>query len=529
MIRNCKIWIGSILIFMWITVSGAVPLIMADHYSLNDSLVYEGLGSNGISGMLFLDDSTYFFATGYGLSVTTDAGETFHTYYNNPQAVRYGGVTSITALGNHLWVATAFDSIGVEESAATGNGISYSPDGGKSWRQYPQMTDHPDSIFVLLYGDTLKALPTTVAIDNLTYDMAVHVNSVGDTLLWAASFAGGTRVSRDLGETWRRVVLPPDKLDVLNEASPLDFQLSPVDRPDLGLTGNYNHRAFSVVARRDTVIVGTAGGVNISTDSGKTWRKYTAQNSDLSGNFIVSLHQGKDGTIYASALPAIGAGEFQSLSFTVRGTFGALHWENTLRDKRLYNVSTWNNQVFASSATGLWVSGDRWNWVPMHYPKDNISGDQLYSDEIYAANVDPLERLWVGTGDGLAITEDNGLNWRIIRKVASIGPAGDFKISAYPNPFSPGRMNVFTGEGHVRFHVLIPEAGTVSLDVFDFSMTRVKTVLQSASVFPGEQDFTWNGKNGLNEVVANGTYFVRAVFHGRGTEKTAWTKVIILE
>lgn len=529
MIRNCKIWTGSILIFIWITVSSAVPLIIADHYSLNDSLVYEGLGSNGISGMLFLDDSTYFFATGYGLSVTTDAGETFNTYYNNPEAVRYGGVTSITALGNHLWVATAFDSIGVEESAATGNGISYSPNGGKSWRQYPQMTDHPDSNFVLLYGDTLKALPTTVAIDNLTYDMAVHVNSAGDTLLWATSFAGGTRVSRDLGKTWRRVVLPPDKLDVLNEESPRDFQLSPVDRPNLGLTGNYNHRAFSVVARRDTVVVGTAGGVNISTDSGKTWRKYTAQNSDLSGNFIVSLHQGKDGTIYASTLPAIGAGEFQSLSFTARGTFGALYWENTLRNKRLYNVSTWKNQVFASSATGLWVSGDRWNWVPMHYPIDNVSGDQLYSDEIYVANVDPLERLWVGTGDGLAVTEDNGLNWRIIRKVASIGSAGNFKISAYPNPFSPGRMNVFAGEGHVRFHVLIPEAGTVSLDVFDFSMTRVKTVLQSVSVSPGERDFTWNGKNGLNEIVANGTYFVRAVFHGRGIEKTAWTKVIILE
>ncbi|HAE87640.1 TPA: hypothetical protein DCG86_06420, partial [Candidatus Marinimicrobia bacterium] len=162
-------------------------------------------------------------------------------------------------------------------------------------------------------------------------------------------------------------------------------------------------------------------------------------------------------------------------------------------------------------------------------PKDFSSGDQLYSDEIYTAAVDPLERLWVGTGDGLAVTEDNGLNWRIIRKVASIGPAGDLNISVYPNPFSPGRMNVYDGDGHVRFHVLIPEEGTLSLDIFDFGMTRVKTILQETAVFPGEKDFTWNGTNGLNDMVANGTYFVRAVFHGRGMEQVAWTKVIILE
>jgi hypothetical protein len=507
----------------------STPSLMAEHYSLNDSLVYEGLGSNGISGILFLDDTTAFFATGYGLSVTKDGGETFYTYYNRPDAVRYGGVTSMTSLGSHLWVATAFDSLGVDESAATGNGISYSPDGGLTWVQYKQMVDHPDSNFVILYGDTIKALPTTVPIDNLTYDMTVHINSAGDTLLWAASFAGGTRVSRDLGNTWRRVVLPPDNMDVLDKESDLDFQLSPVDRPELGITGNYNHRAFSVVARNDTVVVGTAGGVNLSTNSGKTWRKYTARNSGISGNFIVALHLGNDGTIYAATLPALGAGEFQSLSFTVQGTFGTLYWESTLKDRRLYNVSTTDKRIYAATKTGLWVSGDRWNWIPMQYPYDRNTGDRLYSHDIYTAETDFQGCLWVGTGDGMAITEDDGHNWRIIRRVTSLGPSDKLELSAYPNPFSPGRMNLFGGDGHIRFHVLIPEAGELSLDVFDFGMNRVKSVIQSVPVLPGEQDFTWNGLNGLNDMVANGTYFVRAVYRGTGEESVAWTKIIILE
>ncbi len=507
----------------------AAPSFMAEHFSLNDSLIYEGLGSNGISGILFMDDTTGFFATGYGLSVTMDGGETFYTYYNNPEAVRYGGVTAMTALGRKLWVATAFDSVGVEESAATGNGISYSPDGGYSWIQYKQMVDHPDSNFVILYGDTIKALPTTVPVDNLTYDMAVHVNQAGDTLLWATSFAGGTRMSRDFGKTWQRVVLPPDNMDVLDEESDLNFQLSPVDRPEMGITGNYNHRAFSVVARNDTVVVGTAGGVNFSTDSGVTWRKYTARNSGLSGNFIVALHLGEDGTIYAAALPALGAEEFQSLSYTDPGSFGTLYWENTLKNRRLYNISTDGQRVYTATKTGLWVSGDRWNWVPMEYPVDRESGDRLYSNEIYTAETDFSGRLWVGTGDGMAVTEDDGHNWRIIRKVVSLRSPGDLKLSAYPNPFSPGRMNLFGNEGHVRFHVAIPGPGELSLDVFDFSMVRVKSVVKSFPVTEGEQDFTWNGLNGLNDMVANGTYFVRAVYRGTGKESAAWTKVIILE
>lgn len=507
----------------------ATPFLVAEKYTFSDTLVYEGLGANGVSNILFLNDSTYFFSTGYGLSVTTDAGESFYTYYNHPNAVRYGGVTSFTFLGTHLWVATAFDSIGVEESTATGNGISYSPDGGLTWLQYRQMVDHPDSNFVLLYGDTIRALPTTVPIDNLTYDMAVHVNSRGDTLLWATSFAGGTRVSRDLGKTWKRVVLPPDNMDYLDEASDLNFNLSPVDRSDLNLTGNYNHRAFSVIAENDLVVVGTAGGVNVSMNSGRTWRKYTAQNSGLSGNFIVALHLGPDGTIYAAALPAIGAGEYQGLSFTTSGFGGALYWESTLRNKRLYNISTAQNRVYAASKNGIWVSGDKWNWVPMSYPKDRITGDQLYSDEVYVVDTDPHGRLWAGTGDGLAYTEDDGFNWKIIRRVKSFDTLSELKISAYPNPFSPGRMNFFEGEGHVRFHVAVPENGTLSLDVFDFGMKKVKRVVEAISVTAGEQDFVWNGKNGLNDMVTNGTYFVRAIFKGNNMESLAWTKIIILE
>ncbi|HDT12548.1 MAG TPA: hypothetical protein ENO01_02705 [Candidatus Marinimicrobia bacterium] len=523
---SIRIIFASLVIF---TTLQAAQLTIAETYSFNDTLVYEGLGANGVSNIIFLDDSTYFFSTGYGLSVTKDGGESFFTYYNHPNAVKYGGVTSFTSLGSHLWVATAFDSIGVEESAATGNGISYSPDGGITWFQYPQMVDHPDSNYVLLYGDTIRALPTTVPIDNLTYDMSVHINSTGDTLLWATSFAGGTRVSRDLGRTWKRVVLPADNMDFLDEQSDLNFNLSPVDRPDLNLTGNYNHRAFSVIAQNDLVVVGTAGGVNISINSGRTWRKYTALNSGLSGNFIVALHIGPDGTIYAAALPAVGAGEFQSLSFTTSGFGGALYWENTLNNKRLYNISTAGSRIYAASKTGIWVSGDKWNWVPMSYPKDRITGDQLYSDEVYVVDTDPFGRLWAGTGDGLAYTEDDGYNWKIIRRVKSLGLSSELKISAYPNPFSPGRMNFFDGEGHVRFHVAIPENGTLSLDVFDFGMNRVKRVAEAVSVTAGEQDFIWNGKNGLNDMVSNGTYFVRGIFKGNNRESMAWTKIIILE
>lgn len=500
---------------------------LAKSFSLNDSIAYEGLGSNGISDIYVMNDSTLLIASGAGLSITFDNGENFYTYYGQADGMSYGGVSAITTLGNHIWIATAFDSVGVEEVSGTGGGISHSADGGKTWTHYPQMMDHPDSNFVIVFGDTIDALPVVVPIDNITYDLAATVNSSGDTVLWATSFAGGTRRSKDFGSTWKRVILPPDDQDILDAASNKDFDYSPVDRSDLGLSGNFNHEGFSVAASGDTVAIGTAAGINISYDDGKTWRKYNASNSGITGNFVVALHRDADGNFYGGVLPALGAGEYQSVVFSITDSVNVLYWHSTLPNVRSYNISTGDGRIMVSSSSGGYVSSDGWSWIRLSAPFDAVSGDMLYSDEVYSMAYNG-STLWMGTGDGLASSEDWGLTWKLYRRVNGFLPDAQVRASAYPNPFSPSRMNVLDGDGYVRIHCQFPSAGTVTIGIYDFAMQRVRQIASNTAVTAGEQAFVWNGRNGMNHLVANGTYFIRVSFSG-DSDMSAWTKLIILD
>ncbi|MEA2076519.1 MAG: hypothetical protein U9O95_00695 [Candidatus Marinimicrobia bacterium] len=512
----------------FLTITMASPLTFT--YELNDSLAYEGLGSNAVTDIVQVNDSTFLFANGNGLSFTYDRGDNIYTFYPNGETVSYGSVTGLATLDDHIWVATAYDTSVLEGSYYTdypkGNGISYSPDCGETWQRFPQSVDDQYDTLEAVFGDSIPALPITSEINNLTYDLAVQVTSAGDTVLWSANFAGGCRKSYDNGATWQRVVLPPDRYDTLNSETPLDFDLSPTSGA-LGFENNLNHRVFSLSIKGDTVLVGTANGINISYDEGGTWTKYTAQNSGITGNFIVDLTQSNDGTIYGVAL-ATQSSEDQGLVVSNRNANSMLFWETQMEGARLYNVFAANaGHAYASGEEGFWYSADGWNWVEMGNIQD-VNGQLLLTQKIYCVYEDDLEILWIGTADGVARSSDMGINWEILRRVES-----DFQdelaLSAYPNPFSPSRMNQLDGEGYVRIHCKLPEVGTVNIEIFDYSMTRVKQVAENIAVSNDQAEFIWNGKNGLNNLVANGVYFVRLKYNNGSSEQVAWTKLIVLD
>jgi ligand-binding sensor domain-containing protein len=84
-----------------------------------------------------------------------------------------------------------------------------------------------------------------------------------------------------------------------------------VNRPDFGLVESLNHRVFSVHAMGDdTLWVGTAGGINLSTDGGLSWRRFAFNNQSapISGNFVVSIgHNVIDGVthVWAATINAL--------------------------------------------------------------------------------------------------------------------------------------------------------------------------------------------------------------------------------
>lgn len=513
-----------------LTFAVASPLVFT--HELDTSLVYDGLGSNAITDIVQMNDSTFLFASGNGLSISYDRGETIKTYYPNGNTVSYGAVTGLAVLGEHIWVSTAYDTMILEGSYYTdypvGNGISYSPDMGLTWQQFPQSIDDVNDTIEIIYSDSIPALPITSRINNLTYDLAVQVTEAGDTVLWSANFAGGCRKSYDNGATWERVVLPPDRYDELNLETELDFTLSPTNGA-LGFENNLNHRVFSLSIIGDTVIVGTANGVNISYDEGVTWEKYGSQNSGICGNFIVDLTQNNNGTIFAVALPTESS-ESRGLAVSQRNSNGMLYWETQLEDTRLYNVfAKAGDRAYASGEEGFWYTVDGWNWVDMGTIIDG-SGQAILTQKIYCTLEDLQGELWIGSADGVARSVDNGMNWDIIRRVAGQFTE-DLALSAYPSPFSPTRMNQLGGEGYVRVYCKLPSPGRVSIDIYDFSMARVKNIADKVSVSSDHAEFVWNGKNGLNNLVANGVYFIRLEYDwGDGDGKqVAWTKLIVLD
>lgn len=522
--------VKRILFLLYGTLAVLFALPFAHNYHLSDTLLYEGLGSNAVTDIEALSDSMLLFATGNGLSLTRDRAETINTYYANGSSVSYGAVTGMAVLGEHIWIATAYDTSVLEgayyNEYTKGNGISYSPDGGLHWRRFSQAVDSGEDNFVLLYGDTIPALPITSTINNLSYDLAVQITSGGDTVLWATSFAGGTRRSYDKGESWERVILPPDRYDVLNEETPRDFDLSPTSGA-LGYESNLNHRAFSVHADGDTVVVGTANGINISYDSGYSWEKYTAQNSGICGNFIVDITMDAQGNIYGVALPTRET-ETQGLVISGRNSNGMLYWETYLEGLRMYQVRPGKNGViYAGGEYGLYYSADGWNWLKMPQIRD-ANGQYLLTDVVYSVLEDASGTLWAGTADGLANSTDNGYSWVTFRRVNTSfneTPA----LSAYPNPFSPSRMNRLGNEGYVRIHCGLPAPGTLSITVYDFAMQRVKILAENVQVDTETAEFIWNGKNGLNRQVANGVYFIRMEYENGEEKQFGWTKLMILD
>ncbi|MEA3392921.1 MAG: hypothetical protein U9Q91_08075, partial [Candidatus Marinimicrobia bacterium] len=153
--------INIITLITFITMAFASPL--AHTYELADTLVYEGLGSNAITDIVQMNDSTFLFASGNGLSITYDRGDNIYTYYPNGETVSYGAVTGLVTLGEHIWAATAYDTSVIEGSYYTdypkGNGISYSPDAGRSWQRFPQSTDGQYDTLEAVLGDSISALP----------------------------------------------------------------------------------------------------------------------------------------------------------------------------------------------------------------------------------------------------------------------------------------------------------------------------------------------------------------------------------
>ncbi|MCB2206548.1 hypothetical protein KQI65_17530 [bacterium] len=476
--------------------------------------------SNSAVDLLVRGD-TLWVAGGKGIDYTFDGGNNW-THFGQDAPFDAEDIAALEAYGSTFWASLAGSEDSQDGALPVGLGLARSTDNGQTWEHIDQPMEAEDmSVYDITYGvNTIPALAVTTPINNITYDIAVTSKAV-----FIASFAGGLRKSTDGGASFEPVVLPPDALDDIAPDDTLDFELSPVSRPDLGLRENLNHRVFSVHAMSDdSILVGTAGGVNLSTDGGISWRKFSFNNQlqPISGNFVVALGDNMvDGTryIWASTINALNPIEFRAVSYS---TDMGETWNTTLRGEFTHNFGFRDEVVYAPTNSGIYRSDDGGkSWIGFSRFVDSRSR-QVAADERCFSAAAVGDVVWVANGDGLMKTTDNaatffGTQWTILRAAQPLESAEE--VYAYPNPFAPD-------DEVCRVHYKT-ESGSVSIRIYDFAMMPVRTLLRNAARSTGvEHDEVWDGRTDAGDRAANGVYYIEV---DNGSGDPHWTKVVVLQ
>ncbi len=476
--------------------------------------------SNTIEKIL-VNNNLILLATSKGLSKSQDYGDSWINY--GSAVFKDEGVSAVGYNNGIIWAATWHPQNVSGSIIGVGSGLKYSGDNGTTWTSVDQPVDSKTDTILVYGSNQLRANPTTVPQENFIYNMAFTTNTI-----WIASRAGGVRKSTDMGKTWKKIILPPDNLNSIKPNDQLTFKYDPAV--------NLNHRAFSILTIDDnTIYVGTAGGVNKSTDGGISWNKFTKTNqtNSISGNYIWALQKNVfDNSIWAATWKAEGQSEFWAVSVT---RDGGMNWENYLsgekaRDFGFKYLGAPGNysgaEIIAPTESGVYRTSNNGNtWIAAPEILDDNTKISINTKQFLAAKVnrrtDNSSDIWIGSNNGLArLNETSGFwsgKWKVYlasEKLVSVSES-----YAFPNPFSPNSERV-----NIKY--MTSDAAIVTVRIFDFGMNLVRTVVQNASRSANSEHLElWDGKNESGKTVPNGVYFYRI---DAGSSAPMFGKIVVL-
>lgn len=492
-----------IFVAYWLLLSLILNAQVVNTYNFQGDPDRSGLVGNGITDLVWSDISnTLYVGTGFGLSSSNNTGESWRNFTTSD----YGGKGGVSALAvdvdGTIWIATAYDTLikegSEDKNLSIGGGLRYLHPDSSRWVFIPQPIDARD--------DTANGKrPTTTRVQNLTFDIAIL-----DTQVWIASFGGGIRRSLDMGKTWE--VITTD-----------GFPFSALDY--------LNHRGFSLLAENGNIWTGTADGISKSSDGGNTWQRFTHQNQNqpISGNFVIALaHNPYDNSVWAATIKATEEDEFTAVSKTSNG---GLTWEIHLKDElsdgtfvRYFAFK--DSAVYVATEKGVYKTiDDGRTWFKFPQIRDVDSGEALLTNTFFSVATSPADppshRVWLGSSDGLATSDNNGYSWTIFRSFVSTRERREPRVYPSPNPFSSTRSDP------MKFRFDISEKTTAKIDIYNFAMERVIT-LGPVEMEPAGGTFdrfiSWDGLDSNHRMVDNGVYFFRAQI---GNEVT-WGKVVVI-
>jgi len=524
----------------------------------DDGLTF-GTGMNGLDDFTgpgkypveFAPVGDHLFMAGLeaGLYMTSDTGQNWQKVNLDAADITPANgrniIHSVVADSNNLWVGT--DS---------GLVLAYVSDlGGIDSTSFILFEDGVNSggrsfqVGVQNIGDTTGNIDSTIiwsinhAIDTMVGENAVFYSSdYGQTWETETNYLVGTKYfdidfinqiiylvgANTFTQSFERLYWYPTPGSLVRDSADIGINFT-----GLNLT--------SIDIRDDTIYVASEDGFAISPPSASAsfiWHIYRANNDptvfdrrsdyrfpNLSGNFVNVLDvqplEGGQGRIWASTRPS---GDGQTFAVST-STLDGLDWQIMLEGNEVWNFDFNGPEVFAASTNGLLYSSDTghtWQTITIEGVKvttDDVSDFSLDSNTFITAVTIVGDSLWVGTleeGSARIALEDFGTdNWEIYRVYDST-----FDVYAYPVPFSTN------GNQYVYFHYPVNSEGYVTIEVYDFKMDKIATVVENEFREQGISDSDrWDGRMESGAPLAVGIYYFKVVI---STGETFWGKLAII-
>jgi hypothetical protein len=443
---------------------------------------------------------------------------------------------------------TVFAGLGFTSTTITGNqpagyGYYLSTNGDDDWEfiDFPLDPFSDDDTTFVYGGITYDRLRIIVPEQSPPYS----VDFKGD-VLFSANWASGLLRSTDFGTSWERIVLPPFGEDELTPTR-TDYEWFDCVTQSAGQcveSRNFynsvdddNLKGFSIyIDSQNRVWFGSAGGINIS-DNALTapvdsirWRNIGFEDDPdgLLARWIIEINEDPlNGRIWMTNWLAESTGSrFQGLdNFGLVFTDdGGATFQQRLIGEKILSIGFKDSYVFAAGENGLFISDDSGDtWIesgPIKSPNSYIKNSAEFQS-VAVTN----DRVWIGTTDGIASTDDFGQSWEITRVNFPLEGGNQYDDEAksvdsyaYPNPFSPQIHDV------VRIRFNVENEGSVSVKIMDFGMNLVREISENVSQ-PGDFEVLWNGLDRQNRKVANGVYFYVVEAPG----KTVNGKILVVE
>jgi len=514
--------------------------------------------------------------------------QTVYTVDSPFNSIRQNGVSNIEAFGDTLWISPSLnrnignrpewfspenatrvtDDIGrvfslalAQDTVISGLGFSsdtpagrvpaafgyyFSVDGGDQWRFEDFILDPRasegcettqsgcDTTFVY-GGQVYDRIRITVPEQSPPFDMAFKSDVV-----FSVNWASGLIRSSNFGRNWERIIIPPESVrDFTPERDDYywiscigsNSQCPEIENKYNSVVDN-NLKGFGLhIDSNNQVWYGSANGINVSTNAlsaptdSISWThiNFDNTNNGLLGNWIIEIEEDPStNTIWMTnwIIDSQDGEQFGIVSTSDNGNT----FEQHLIGEKINSIGFKDGAVFAAGDNGLFISmnnGVSWS----KFPQIRSANTFLKKNAEFLSVGSTTDRVWVGTNDGIASTDDLGQTWEITRVNFPLSggnayepDAGSVNTFAYPNPFSPALHDL------VRIKYELKRAGNVNIKVFDFGMNLVREI-EDNSFAAGTYEAVWDGVDDYGRKVANAPY----IYIIEMPDRTIDGKILVVE